>query len=115
MPEVQDVDTDLQFRSPRVNVEDRPRARRALRPESQRYPERAVRRLRPAHRFHHLLARNQYRVLMEVQPKYQAFADYLSKIYFKTNAGALVPLDSLAKVKEDVGPQSITTPASFRR
>jgi HAE1 family hydrophobic/amphiphilic exporter-1 len=44
---------------------------------------------------------------MEVQPKYQAFADYLSKISFKTNTGALVPLDSLAKIKEGVGPQSI--------
>jgi HAE1 family hydrophobic/amphiphilic exporter-1 len=32
----------------------------------------------------------------------------LSKIYFKTKTGVLVPLDSLAKIKEDVGPQSIS-------
>ena len=51
---------------------------------------------------------SQYRVVMEVDKKYQAFSDYLSKIYFKTNTGVLVPLDSLAKIKEDVGPQSIS-------
>jgi len=44
---------------------------------------------------------------MEIQKKYQAFSDYLSKISFKTNDGVLVPLDSLAKIKETVGPQSI--------
>ena len=52
--------------------------------------------------------KSQYRVVLEVDKKYQAFSDYLSKIYFKTNTGALVPLDSLAKIKEDVGPQSIS-------
>jgi HAE1 family hydrophobic/amphiphilic exporter-1 len=50
---------------------------------------------------------NQFRVLLELQPKYQAFADYLSKIYFKSSTGALVPMDSLAKLTEDSGPQSI--------
>ncbi len=29
---------------------------------------------------------NQYKVLLEVAPKYQEFSDYLSKIYFKAPA-----------------------------
>ena len=51
----------------------------------------------------------QYRVVMEVEPKYQAFADYLSKIYFKTNTGALVPLDSLARPKKTWDRRASTT------
>ena len=50
---------------------------------------------------------NQYKVLMEIQPKYQAFSDYLSKIYFKSPNGPLVPLDNFAHLKESAGPQSI--------
>ena len=50
---------------------------------------------------------NQYQVLEEMKPKYQEWTEYLSKIYFKAGNGQLVPLDSLAKVTPDVGPQSI--------
>ncbi len=50
---------------------------------------------------------NQFKVLMEIQPKYQAFSDYLSKIYFKSSNGMLVPLDNFATLKEKAGPQSI--------
>ena len=50
---------------------------------------------------------NQYHVLMEIQPKYQEHADYLSKIYFKSTSGQLTPLDVVAKLKEDAMPQSI--------
>ena len=44
---------------------------------------------------------------MEIQPKYQAYTDYLSKIYFKSNTGGLVPLSEVVKLKEDAMPQSI--------
>jgi len=47
-------------------------------------------------------------VMLEVEPRYQAYSDYLSKIYFKASNGSLVPLDSLAHIKEDVGPQSLS-------
>jgi HAE1 family hydrophobic/amphiphilic exporter-1 len=45
--------------------------------------------------------------MMEMDPKYQSFPDYLSRIYFKGNGGQLVPLDSIAKIAPGVGPQSI--------
>jgi len=44
---------------------------------------------------------------MELQPKYQAFSDYLSKIYFKSSSGNLVPLDNFATLTEGAGPESI--------
>ena len=50
---------------------------------------------------------NQYRVILEVLPRYQSFTDGLSKLYLKTGTGVLVPLDSVTKRVEDVGPQSI--------
>jgi hydrophobic/amphiphilic exporter-1 (mainly G- bacteria), HAE1 family len=50
---------------------------------------------------------NQYQVLTEIQQKYQAYSDYLSKIYFKTNTKALVPLNEVVKLKEDAMAQSI--------
>ena len=107
VPEVQDVGTDLAFRNPRINIEvDRERAALyGLNPNDIQNALYGAYGPRIASTIYSPKA--QYRVVMEVEPKYQAFADYLSKIYFKTNAGALVPLDSLARTKEDVGPQSI--------
>ncbi len=107
VPEVQDVNSDLEFRSPQIKVTiDRERAALyGLSPSDisnalyGAYGPRNVSMI--------YSPKTQYRVVMEVQKKYQAYSDYLSKIYFKTNSGALVPLDSLAKVTETVGPQSI--------
>jgi HAE1 family hydrophobic/amphiphilic exporter-1 len=107
VPEVQDVGTDLAFRSPQINIEvDRERAALyGLNPNDIQNALYGAYGPRIASTIYSPKA--QYRVVMEVQPKYQAFADYLSKISFKTNTGALVPLDSLAKLKQGVGPQSI--------
>jgi len=108
VPEVQDVNTDLEYRSPRINVEiDRERA--ALYGLSPNDIENALYdAYGPSYASIIYSPVTQYRVVLEVDKKYQAFSDYLSKIYFKTNTGALVPLDSLARIKEDVGPQSIS-------
>ena len=107
VPEVQDVNTDLEFRSPRINVQiDRERAALyGLNPsEIQNALYGAY---GPSYASIIYSPVSQYRVVLEVDKKYQAFSDYLSKIYFKTTSGVLVPLDSLATIKEDVGPQSI--------
>ena len=52
-------------------------------------------------------ATTQYRVLLELDPKYQEYADSLDKLSFKTPRGALVPLPAVVSTKETVGPQSI--------
>jgi hydrophobic/amphiphilic exporter-1 (mainly G- bacteria), HAE1 family len=108
VPEVQDVNTDLEYRSPRVNVQiDRERAALyGLNPSDIQNALYGA--YGPSNASIIYTPKSQYRVVMEVEKKYQAFSDYLSKIYFKTNTGVLVPLDSLAKIKEDVGPQSIS-------
>ena len=107
LPEVQDVSTDLQMKNPLMTVRiDRERAAlyglNAKQIENALYsaygPELTTNIYTPA---------SQYQVLEEMKPKYQEWTDYLSKIYFKAGNGQLVPLDSLAKVTPDVGPQSI--------
>jgi len=50
---------------------------------------------------------NQYRVLLEVLPKYQRQEDSLKLLYLKSNTGRLVPLDAIAKLKLNAGPNSI--------
>ena len=50
---------------------------------------------------------NQYEVLTEIQQKYQAYSDYLSKINFKSTNGQLIPLSEVVKLKDDAMPQSI--------
>ncbi|HTK29312.1 MAG TPA: efflux RND transporter permease subunit [Vicinamibacterales bacterium] len=49
----------------------------------------------------------QYRVLLEVRPDDQAHPAALRKIAFKTPSGALVPLESIVRLRETVGPQTV--------
>src|ERR1039457_1317098 len=50
---------------------------------------------------------NEYKVLLELEPKYQADPRALSLLYFKTPASKLIPLDTLASVTTEIGPQTI--------
>jgi HAE1 family hydrophobic/amphiphilic exporter-1 len=50
---------------------------------------------------------NEYKVLLELQPQYQADPRALSLLYFKNTAGKLIPLDTMAGVKTETGPQTI--------
>jgi HAE1 family hydrophobic/amphiphilic exporter-1 len=50
---------------------------------------------------------NEYKVLLELEPKFQADPRALSLLYFKTPASKLVPLDTMARVVSETGPQTI--------
>jgi HAE1 family hydrophobic/amphiphilic exporter-1 len=107
VPQVLDIATDLQMKSPLMNVKiDRERAAmyqlNASQIENSLYSAYGPRIVSTIY-----TPANQYHVLEEMQPKYQEWVDYLSKIYFKAGNGQLVPIDSLASVTPDVGPQSI--------
>jgi HAE1 family hydrophobic/amphiphilic exporter-1 len=51
--------------------------------------------------------RSQFRVLLEIDPRYQERPESLKKISFRNPQGGLVPLDAVMNIKEDVGPQSV--------
>ena len=50
---------------------------------------------------------NEYKVLLELLPKYQADPNALSMLYFKNTNGRLIPLDTLGRVETETGPQTI--------
>ncbi len=50
---------------------------------------------------------NEYKVLLELMPKYQQDPHALSLLYFKSGGGKLIPLDTLADIGEQTGPQTI--------
>ena len=50
---------------------------------------------------------NQYSVILELLPKYQRSPDALSKVYLRSGAGALVPLDTVVRTHRQTGPLQI--------
>jgi HAE1 family hydrophobic/amphiphilic exporter-1 len=50
---------------------------------------------------------NEYKVLLELAPKFQKEPSALSLLYFKSSAGQLVPLDALVSATSVVGPQAV--------
>jgi HAE1 family hydrophobic/amphiphilic exporter-1 len=108
LPGFLDLNTDLQIRSPQLTVDiNRDRAN-SLGISAQQiedalfsaYGQRLVSTIfTPA---------NQYAVITELEPKYQDTPEALSRLYVHSSTGALVPLDTLAKVSRTVGPLSIS-------
>jgi HAE1 family hydrophobic/amphiphilic exporter-1 len=49
---------------------------------------------------------NEYKVLLELAPQFQQDPSSLSMLYFK-GTGPVVPLDTLATVRQQVGPQTV--------
>jgi hydrophobic/amphiphilic exporter-1 (mainly G- bacteria), HAE1 family len=107
LPEVQDVSNDMELKSPRVNlIIDRDKAAAFGLNASQitdslsdGFAQQWVSTIYGK--------QTQYRVLLEIDPKYQERAESLKKVSFKTPVGSLVPLESVMHFKEDVGPLSV--------
>jgi hydrophobic/amphiphilic exporter-1 (mainly G- bacteria), HAE1 family len=107
LPAVLDVNSDLQMRNPRVNIKiDRDRAA-ALGLNAQEIAQSIYNGYGQSWVSTIYAPTNQFHVLLEVLPRFQNFTDSLSLLYLKSADGALVPLESVTKRVEDVGPQSI--------
>jgi HAE1 family hydrophobic/amphiphilic exporter-1 len=107
VPDVQDLSTDMEMKSPRINlVIDRDKAAatglNATTVQNALYDA-----LGPKWSTTIYGDTAQYRVLLELDPKYQGHIDSLEKVAFKAPNGRLVPLQSVIDFKETVGPQSI--------
>jgi HAE1 family hydrophobic/amphiphilic exporter-1 len=107
LPETQEVSTNLEAKSPRVDlVIDRDKSA-AVGLNATTIANALSTGLGPRWATTIYGPRSQYKVLLELDPKYQEQADSLKRIGFKTPAGALVPLESVVQFKETVGPQSV--------
>ena len=107
IPIIQDVTSDLQIKTPRINVElDRDKAA-ALQLNMLQVQDSLYDAFGPQWSSTIYGAESQYHVLLEILPKFQEHADYLSLLQFKTLSGNLIPLSTFIKLKSDVMPQSI--------
>lgn len=104
LPGFQDVNSDLQITYPRVRVEiDRNKASAlGVTPEqieSALFSAFGSRQVSTIY-----TPSNEYWVIMELEPKYQADPSALSLLYVRASTGALVPLNSVAHLSRGVGP-----------
>ena len=107
IPGLQDVTTDLQIKSPQVNVQiNRDRAASlgisASQIEDALYNAYGSRQVSTIY-----TSNNQYWVILELEPQYQRDLSALSLLYVHSATGDLVPLASLATVTPDIGPLTI--------
>jgi HAE1 family hydrophobic/amphiphilic exporter-1 len=51
---------------------------------------------------------NQYQVILQVAPEFQKDPAAMSLLYVRSNSGSLIPLESVARLKTDVGPMSVS-------
>jgi len=56
---------------------------------------------------------NQYRVILEVKPEYQASSEALDRLYLKAASGDMVPLSAVARFNKKVTPLSINHQGQF--
>jgi HAE1 family hydrophobic/amphiphilic exporter-1 len=107
LPEVQDVSDDMQMKSPRVNLVINRDQAAALGLDASAIESALYDGFGPQWSSTIYGRTAQYKVLLELDPKYQQQADSLEKIAFKTPRGTLVPFESVIALKETVGPQTV--------
>jgi len=108
LPGIIDVSSDLQIARPQVNVEiDREKAA-ALGVSPQAIESTLGAAFGASQISTIYTATNQYWVILELEPRYQRDPSALSLLYVRSTGGALVPLNSVAKLSYGVGPLSVT-------
>ncbi len=107
LPGFIDVNSDLQIRSPQVQLDiDRDRAVSLGVTPAQ--IESALGAAYGNQQISTIYTQaNEYAVIIEVSPKYQASPEGLSRLYVHSSQGPLVPLQSVVKLKRSVGPLSV--------
>jgi HAE1 family hydrophobic/amphiphilic exporter-1 len=107
LPGVTDVISDLQLHSPQLNVAiDREKAA-ALKVSAQQIENALFDAYGPRWVSTIYAPTNQYRVMLDLLPQYQARPDAISLLYMKSDDGLLIPLSTLARLTQDAGPQTV--------
>jgi HAE1 family hydrophobic/amphiphilic exporter-1 len=107
LPGLQDVTSDLQIKSPQVNVEiDRDKAS-ALRVTASQIEEALYSAYGTREISTIYTSINQYSVIIEMEPQYQMDPSALSMLYIRSSTGQLVPLNTVASLSRGLGPLSV--------
>jgi hydrophobic/amphiphilic exporter-1 (mainly G- bacteria), HAE1 family len=107
LPGLQDVTTDLLIRNPQVTVDiDRDKAASlGITPQA---IEDALYTSYGSRQISTIYAQNdEYQVILELKPEFQGDANAMGMLYIRSQTGQLVPLSSLATLKNTVGPLSV--------
>ena len=108
LPALQDVNTDLQITSPQVVVDiDRDRAS-ALGVTVDQIESALGSAYGSKHVSTIFTPSNQYRVILELDPRYREDQTALSRLSVRSSAGRLVPLDAVATLVPGLGPLTVT-------
>ena len=107
LPGLQDVTSDLQIKNPQLSVDiDRDKATAlglsAQQVEDALYTAYGARWISTIY-----APNNEYRVVMEVAPQYQWEPSSLSMLYVRSSSGALVPLETVARLARSTGPLTV--------
>jgi HAE1 family hydrophobic/amphiphilic exporter-1 len=107
LPGLQDVTSDLQIKNPQVTVDiDRDQAAAlgvtAHQVEDALYNAYGSRQISTIY-----APNNQYKVILELEPRYQMDPAALPWLYIRSAGGQLVPLNVVAKLKSTVGPLTV--------
>jgi len=107
LPGLQDVTSDMQLSNPQLSIAiDRDRA--ALLGVSTQKIEDALYTAYGTRQISTIYApTNQYQIIMELAPEFQANPAAISMLYVRSAKGDLVPLSSLATVTQNTGPLSV--------
>jgi HAE1 family hydrophobic/amphiphilic exporter-1 len=108
LPDLQDVNSDLQITSPQILIDiDRDKASAlgvtAAQIENALYSAYGSRQVSTIY-----TPSNQYWVILELDPKYQRDPSELSLLYVRSDSGKLVPLNAVARLTPTVGPLTVT-------
>ena len=103
----QDVTSDLQIKSPQININiDRDKASALGLSAGQ--VEDALASAYSSRQISTIYApNNQYRVLIELKPQYQMDPSALSFLYIRSSSGNLIPLSTVASMERSVGPLTV--------
>jgi HAE1 family hydrophobic/amphiphilic exporter-1 len=108
MPGFEDVNSDLQLTNPQITVEmDRDKLSTlgltASQVENALYNAYGTRQVSQIY-----APNNQYQVILRVDPKFQGDPEAMSLLYVRSTTGRLIPLESVARLKTDVGPFQVS-------
>jgi len=107
LPSLIDVASDLEIKSPQVNLEiDRDRASTlGVTPEQIQtalYTSYGSRQISTIY-----TPNNEYQLIMELKPEFQRNAKALSLLYIRSASGQLIPLSSVVSLRQGYGPLSV--------
>ncbi len=107
-PALHDVSSDLLIKSPQVNVTiDRDKAA-AVQVNAQQIENALYDAYGPRWVSTIYSPTNEYKVLLELLPKFQQDPKAISMLYFKASNNKLIPLDTVATITQETGPLAIS-------